>query len=134
MSQSEFSGESRGEPELTRPTIRKTPSCFGDTDLVDYLGTDVQMANLSKRRLKEDEELVLKLGLKFISMPPLSHTSSAPQQILYDVQSTFERYIFYKISTLTLAQRAIIRNVFWDIRKTVKKLKSFHFVQTSHKG
>ena len=82
-----------------------------------------RIANLSERRLNEDEELLLQLGLKFIHTPDPSYLPSAPRQFLYDVQSTFEKYIFSKNPTLTLAQRTTMRKVFGDSRKAIKKMK-----------
>lgn len=90
---------------------------------MNYLGSDIQIANLSKRRLTADEELLLQLGLKFINTPDPSYTSSAPLQILYDIQSTFEKYIFSKSATFTLAQKNSMRKVFWDLRRAIKKIK-----------
>ena len=76
-------------------------------NLSSLIGSTRQVVNLSSRQLMQDELIILCLWLKFIQNPTHEYISSAPIQILADIEATFNKYVWPKEIFVSVAQKNI---------------------------
>ena len=76
----------------------------------------------SSRQIMRDKITVLRLGLKFIQNPIHKHAILAPNQLLADIEATFENYIWAK--TMSAAQNNIMKGVFKHISNKILSIET----------
>ena len=97
----------------TSTTVRSFPN---------PIGSDDKIVNLSSRTLTKDERRLLELGLKFIQAP-YKKIPGAKENLIVDIEVTFNKYIWPKSSYMTWAECDIMAKLKDHIKLEIQNVQ-----------
>ena len=87
------------------------------------IGSDNWILNLSSKSLTDVEITLLEPGLKFIQVPNRKSLFGAVDNLLLDIEATFDKYIWSKSIFMSRAQDDIMVKLVTDISHQIQKIE-----------